>query len=79
MDHQFLQPWDFLDKNIGVDCHFFLSSRGFSQPREEPASPALQVDTSQLSHQGGPSLYSLEFCLYIELILFSSTYKERTL
>ena len=34
-------------------------SRGCSQPRDQPAAPALQVVYVLLSHQGTPILYLL--------------------
>ena len=37
-----LHPWNFLSKSTGVGCHSF--SRGSSQPRVKPGSPALQAD-----------------------------------
>ena len=37
-------------KNTGVGCHTLL--RGSSQPRDRTRSPALQADSSRLSHQG---------------------------
>ena len=48
-----LHPWDFLGKVTGVGCHFLL--QGFSWSRDwncVSKSPALQMDSLRLSHQG---------------------------
>ena len=38
--HRLLCPWDFTDKNTGVDCHVSSPEGGI-----EPMSPALQADS----------------------------------
>ena len=54
--HRLLCPWHFSDKNTGVGCNFLL--QGFSPT--QGLNPHLlrllrwQVDSSPLSHQGGP-------------------------
>ena len=40
--------------NTGVGCHFL--SRDHLDPEIEPTSPAVQVDSLPLSHQGSPFL-----------------------
>ena len=54
-----LQParlclWDFQGRNTGVGYHFHLQ-RFFPTWGAEPVSPALQVDSLLLSHQGDSS------------------------
>jgi len=46
-----LCPWDFPGKTTGMVCYFFLHVI-FLDPGIEPGSPALQVDSLPLSHQG---------------------------
>ena len=48
-----LCPSVFPGKNTGVDCHPLLQGN-LLNPGIEPASPALQVDSLLLSHQGSP-------------------------
>ena len=53
-----LSPCDFPGKNTGVSCHFLLQGI-LIQPRDQthvPLSPALQVDSLTLSHQGNPKI-----------------------
>ena len=58
-----LCPWNFPGKNTREGCHFLL--QGIFPIGMEPASPALQVDSLLLSHQGSPHSQSkhLEFPL----------------
>ena len=51
------RPWDFSFKTIGVGFDFL--SQGNS-PRIEPRSPAWQVTSLPLSHQGSPPWFSQE-------------------
>ena len=46
-----LCPWDFPDKNTGVDCHFLF--QGLNQS-VSLSFPALQVDSLPLSHLESP-------------------------
>ena len=60
-----LCSWDFTGKNTGVSCHVLLQGSFHGM---EPVSPAWQVDSSPLSHQGSPTLsqaaYTRVFCFY---------------
>ena len=49
--HRLLCPWDSPGTNTGEGCHFLL--QGIFQT-QEPWSPALQMDSYHLSHQGSP-------------------------
>ena len=46
-------PGDSPSKNTGVGCHALLWGN-LPNPRIEPGSSALQVDSLTLSHQGNP-------------------------
>ena len=48
-----LCPWDFSGKNTGVGCH--TPPEDLPDPEIQSESPALQVDSLLLSHQGSHS------------------------
>ena len=65
--HQAPLSKGFPSKNTGVGCHFLLE--GISQPRTKPVSPALQVDSLSLSHQGTPHGFYI-YIVYITNVLY---------
>ena len=50
-----LCPWDFLDKNTGVGCHFLLQQI-FPTQGLNPCLLHGQVDSLPLSHQESPAV-----------------------
>ena len=65
-----IYPWDFPGRNTGVNCHFLLQ-RFFLTQGSNPGhrhcrlSPALEANSSLLSHQGSP-IYALDkLCFYL--------------
>ena len=69
--HQALLSTGFLGKNAEMGCHFF-SPGDLPDPEIKPmspTSPALQVHSSLLSHQGSPSCHDdEELCLQVILL-----------
>ena len=52
-------PWDFPSKNNGMVA--ISSSSHLPHPSIKPASPALQVESLPLSHQGSPRQLKMDF------------------
>ena len=58
-------PWDFPSKNTGVGCHLLLQGI-FLMQGSKSVSPAWQVGSLPLSHQGGPHTHvCIYICIYI--------------
>ena len=65
-------PWDFPGKNTEVGCHFLPQGLFLTQGLN-PRLLHWQVDSLLLSHQGGPSMWSLEILsLFVRKILKAS-------
>ena len=57
-----LCPWDFPDKDTGVDCHFLLEGN-LPNPGIEPVSPALADGFFTSEPPGALCIYTLYFVI----------------
>ena len=73
-----LCPWNSPGRNTGVGCHFLL--QGIFVTREnEPASPALQVDSVPLSRQGNPAWHHSKWYTFMSCLICTVSHLNQTL
>ena len=72
-------PWDFPDKNTGVDCHFFFFlQRIFLMQRLNPCLLHWQEGSLPLSHLGSPSWNTdiISWQIHLRVIKAKKTLKQ---